>query len=167
MCALDLKVLLPPKLLELLQSDEGVTEAVRSWVSMQLNRYQHVRWLWLWPICLARSSLFTEQIQATELLGSHFGVPDIPATYDYVIVGGGTAGLVMARRLAANASFTVAVIEAGGFYEMDNGNFSEIPGFASQFTRKWYKASNAAAARVSYANRLDLQNRPLGLSRIL
>lgn len=56
-------------------------------------------------------------------------------TYDYVIVGGGTAGLVLARRLAANFSLTVAVIEAGGFYELDNGNFSEIPAFASIFTR--------------------------------
>ena len=129
MYALDLKELLLPKLLELLQSAGGVTEAVWSWVGMQLNRYLRVGWLWLWAICLAQSSLATEQIQATDLLGSHFGVPGIPATYDYVIVGGGTAGLVVARRLAANASFTVAVIEAGGFYETDNGNFSQIPGF--------------------------------------
>ena len=89
-----------------------------------------------WPICLANASIFTEQVYATQQLGSHFGVPDIPVTYDYVVVGGGTAGLVMARRLAANSSFTVAVIEAGAFYEFDNGNFSEIPGFAAQFTRK-------------------------------
>ncbi|GAA5936260.1 uncharacterized protein JCM15063_002761 [Sporobolomyces koalae] len=34
-------------------------------------------------------------------------------TFDYVIVGGGTAGLVIANRLTENASVTVAVIEAG------------------------------------------------------
>ncbi|GAA5982892.1 hypothetical protein JCM5350_001544 [Sporobolomyces pararoseus] len=34
-------------------------------------------------------------------------------TFDYVIVGGGTAGLVIANRLSANSSVTVAVIEAG------------------------------------------------------
>ncbi|GAA5847460.1 hypothetical protein JCM5353_005428 [Sporobolomyces roseus] len=34
-------------------------------------------------------------------------------TFDYVIVGGGTAGLVIANRLTANSSITVAVIEAG------------------------------------------------------
>lgn len=78
---------------------------------------------------------YSENLFAAQLIGSHFGVPGIPIIYDYVIVGGGTAGLVVARRLAANSSLTVAVIEAGGFYELDNGNFSEIPAFASQFTR--------------------------------
>ncbi|KAM0751735.1 alcohol oxidase [Meredithblackwellia eburnea MCA 4105] len=34
-------------------------------------------------------------------------------TFDYVIVGGGTAGLVLAGRLSENSSATVAVIEAG------------------------------------------------------
>ncbi|GAA6062424.1 hypothetical protein JCM10212_006059 [Sporobolomyces blumeae] len=34
-------------------------------------------------------------------------------TFDYVIVGGGTAGLVIANRLTENSSVTVAVIEAG------------------------------------------------------
>ncbi|GAA6053831.1 hypothetical protein JCM3770_004740 [Rhodotorula araucariae] len=34
-------------------------------------------------------------------------------TFDYVVVGGGTAGLVIASRLSENSSLTVAVIEAG------------------------------------------------------
>lgn len=46
------------------------------------------------------------------------------------ILGGGTAGLTIAGRLAANPKLSVAVIEAGGFYEIDNGNGSVIPGFA-------------------------------------
>ncbi|KAL8882351.1 MAG: hypothetical protein Q9198_000639 [Flavoplaca austrocitrina] len=79
----------------------------------------------------ALPNLYSESLLSTNLLGSHFGVPGIPASYDYVIVGGGTAGLTLARRLAANTSVTVAVIEAGGFYETDNGNFSQIPAFAT------------------------------------
>ena len=59
------------------------------------------------------------------LTGSSFGGPGQPAIYDYIVVGGGTAGLTVAARLAENAS--VAVIEAGGFYEFGAGNLSQIP----------------------------------------
>ena len=58
-----------------------------------------------------------------------FGVPYINATYDYVIVGGGTAGLTLATRLAEDSSLSIAVIEAGGFYEIDNGNLSTTPAY--------------------------------------
>ena len=44
-----------------------------------------------------------------------------------MVVGGGTAGLVVASRLTENPSIRVAVIEAGDFYEIDTGNRSEIP----------------------------------------
>lgn len=66
-------------------------------------------------------------ITAQSLIGSHFGVPFFNASFDFVILGGGTAGLTLATRLAQNASNTVAVIEAGGFSEFDNGNLTAIP----------------------------------------
>ena len=49
------------------------------------------------------------------------------------MVGGGTAGLTVAKRLAENQALSVAVIEAGGFYEIDSGNFSEIPAYESLY----------------------------------
>ncbi|KAJ5274031.1 glucose-methanol-choline oxidoreductase [Penicillium angulare] len=75
-----------------------------------------------------------ESIKAVGLLGSHFGIPGLNATYDFVIIGGGTAGLAVARRLAENSSVTVAVIEAGDFPQFSNGNYSEVPAYASEFT---------------------------------
>jgi choline dehydrogenase len=60
------------------------------------------------------------------LLGSSFGIP-INQTFDYVVVGGGSAGLTIAARLAEKSANLVAVIEAGSFYEIGNGNLSQIP----------------------------------------
>ncbi|KAK1812752.1 hypothetical protein LTR12_012846 [Friedmanniomyces endolithicus] len=67
------------------------------------------------------------------LVSSSFGVPGNNATFDYVVVGGGTAGLALSTRLSA-AELSVAVIEAGGFYETDNSNLSVVPAYATFFT---------------------------------
>jgi hypothetical protein len=50
--------------------------------------------------------------------------------FDYVIVGGGTAGLVLASRLTENRDITVAVIEAGTSPEAVAGNLTVVPGYA-------------------------------------
>ena len=49
------------------------------------------------------------------------------------VIGAGTAGATIAARLAAQPGVSVAVIEAGGFYEQDNGNASQIPGYSSNY----------------------------------
>ena len=72
--------------------------------------------------------------QTQPLLGTSFGIPGTNATFDYVVVGGGNAGLTIASRLAQNSTASVAVVEAGGFYEVDNGNYSVVPGYSTKFT---------------------------------
>lgn len=72
--------------------------------------------------------------QLGAILGSSFGLPGANATFDYVVVGGGTAGLTIATRLAENHSLSVAVVEAGGFYEIDNGNLSIVPAECVRFS---------------------------------
>lgn len=53
------------------------------------------------------------------------GIPGIDASFDYVVVGGGTAGITVASRLAEK-NFRVALIEAGDYYELDS--LTSIPG---------------------------------------
>jgi choline dehydrogenase len=48
-----------------------------------------------------------------------------------VIVGGGTSGLAVASRLAQDKSISVAIVEAGGLYEVESGLYSIVPGFAA------------------------------------
>ena len=46
------------------------------------------------------------------------------------VVGGGTAGNAIATRLALDpAGYSVAVVETGSFYELDNSNRTTVPGY--------------------------------------
>ncbi|THW64709.1 alcohol oxidase [Aureobasidium pullulans] len=64
--------------------------------------------------------------------GDSFGIPG-NASFDYVVVGGGAAGLAVAMRLAEDNTHTVAVVEAGGFYQLEAGNKSVTPAYNSEF----------------------------------
>ncbi|OMP87780.1 Glucose oxidase [Diplodia seriata] len=55
------------------------------------------------------------------LAATALAAPAAPAKYDYIVVGGGTSGLVVANRLSELHNVTVAVIEAGGsVYQNEN-----------------------------------------------
>lgn len=51
-------------------------------------------------------------------------------SYDYVIAGAGTSGLVLANKLSADANVHVLVIEPGGD-ERANANVSSLPGWGN------------------------------------
>lgn len=61
---------------------------------------------------------------ALALAGDVARTPEHSPRYDYVVVGGGTSGLVVANRLSEGCNVTVAIIEAGDV-ELYNTNVSD------------------------------------------
>ncbi|KAJ0109534.1 hypothetical protein J7T55_014096 [Diaporthe amygdali] len=77
----------------------------------------------------AQSGCSQEDVSFLDSLGSSFGIAG-NAAFDYVVVGAGTSGSTIAARLAEDSDITVAVVEAGGFYQIENGNRSVVPGYS-------------------------------------
>lgn len=61
------------------------------------------------------------------VLGAVEGALGVEVTYDYVVVGGGTAGNAIGYRLA-EAGYSVAIVEAGLYYEIAKPVLGSTPG---------------------------------------
>lgn len=55
------------------------------------------------------------------------GLTGVDQTFDYVVVGAGAGGLVMAERLSEDPTINVAVVEAGTFYEVTDPVLASTP----------------------------------------
>lgn len=77
-------------------------------------------------VCFPSSTWTRDQSLRRSLADGSRGLATTDSTFDYVIVGGGNAGLTLAARLSETPSTRVAVIEAGGFYEDSVGSGSQL-----------------------------------------
>ncbi|KAE9367407.1 GMC oxidoreductase [Stipitochalara longipes BDJ] len=59
-----------------------------------------------------------EKKQLNGFLASLAGTLGAQQSFDYIVLGGGTAGLTIAKRLAEDKTTTVAVVEAGTLYQV-------------------------------------------------
>ena len=65
-------------------------------------------------------------LSTTQVVLAAYNTTTSPPIFDYVIVGGGTAGLVLANRLSSNPLTTVAIVEAGDVASTDP-NVTYVP----------------------------------------
>jgi choline dehydrogenase len=72
---------------------------------------------------------------------------ELGRVFEYVIVGVGPGGLVMANRLTEDPSVSVAIVEAGTWPEDVVGNLTEVPAYDFYFDSK---AANATYPGVDW-----------------
>ena len=101
-------------------------------------------------------SILTLQRQTAHERGLHLNDSSVwwNGTYDFVIVGGGTAGCILAARLTENPAVSVLLIEAGSsqnvLSEMLPAHFITENTFPYYTVPQEYSALGSANRRISY-----------------
>lgn len=81
------------------------------------------------PIMSAFAALIYLTSVTASPLAQRMADSSTSSSFDYVIVGSGPGGLVMANRLTEDPAISVAVVEAGTWAEDVTGNISVVPGY--------------------------------------
>lgn len=84
------------------------------------------------------ATMATKMLRSLTVFGALSTALAAPSTrlcgpqYDYIVVGGGTSGLVVANRLSENPNVSVLIIEAGGSV-LNNSNVTDVNGYGLAF----------------------------------
>ena len=81
--------------------------------------------LWFFPFLIASISYYHHHEDNPELKVKD--APKLLWSYDFIVVGAGSAGAVLANRLSENPAWKILLLEAGG----DESEISDVPALAA------------------------------------